>query len=212
MLLLQLPPARTIMHPALHALPDLDLDSSRTEERAAQLLAQIGQSDSFAFDTLYALWSPTLLGIAFRMLGNRAEAEEAMQDTFVKIWHRAADFDAAKSKAFVWCFTILRSTCIDRLRHQHRQKRNSQVTQTLDEQVPEPLADAQILSADTFRSVRLAMDQLPLDERRCLELAVFLEYTHSEIAERLSTPLGTIKNRLRRALDKLKQLLSDHEI
>lgn len=200
------------MHPALHALPDLDGDSSRTEERAAQLLAQIGHGDAFAFDTLYSLWSPTLLGIAFRMLGNRSEAEEAMQDSFVKIWHRAADYDPNRSKAFVWCFTILRSTCIDRLRHQHRQKRNTQVTFVLDEHTPEPLTDSQILPADLFRHVRHAMEQLPLDERRCLELAVFLEYTHSEIAERLATPLGTIKNRLRRALDKLKQLLSDHEI
>jgi RNA polymerase sigma-70 factor (ECF subfamily) len=56
------------------------------------------------------------------------------------------------------------------------------------------------------------MDSLPLDERRCLELAVFLEYTHSEISQQLDTPLGTVKNRLRRALEKLKQLLADYEI
>ncbi len=201
------------MSSKLHALPDPPRNSSLNDEHAAQLLSLIGNSDQFAFETLYQLWSPTLLGIAYRMLGNRSEAEEAMQDCFVKIWHRAADYDSQKSKPFVWCFTLLRSICIDRLRFDNRLKRGNQLTSSItDTDFAEPISEDLILSKDTIQTVRRAMDSLPLDERRCLELAVFLEYTHSEISQQLDTPLGTVKNRLRRALEKLKQLLADYEI
>lgn len=67
------------------------------------------------------------------------------------------------------------------------------------------------MAADDWKRVKAALGQLDHDERSCLELAVFLEYTHSEISERLGTPLGTVKNRLRRALEKVRNLLSRHE-
>ena len=123
------------MSSKLHALPDPPRNSSLNDEHAAQLLSLIGNSDQFAFETLYQLWSPTLLGIAFRMLGNRSEAEEAMQDSFVKIWHRAADYDPQKSKPFVWCFTLLRSICIDRLRFGNRIKRGNQLTSSISDSI-----------------------------------------------------------------------------
>lgn len=195
----------------LHALPDLvpPLDG---EDEAARLLFLIGQQDRCAFEALYQIWASSLLGIAVKMLHDREEAEEVLQDTFVKVWHRAAEYNPSKSKAFVWCFVILRSVCLDRIRHQRRKKRNHMKRISWHERdVPEPLLDADVLSADTFDSVRHAINQLPHEERRCLELAVFLEYTHSEISSELQTPLGTVKNRLRRAMEKMKNILSDHD-
>lgn len=201
------------MRPLLHALPDLEATSSPREDEAVALLYQIGQEDRFALDTLYQLWAPTLLGVAMRILNDRQESEEAIQDTFVKIWHRAAEYNAEKSKAFVWCFALLRNVCIDKLRYNNRQKRDSSRNVSWDERdSPEPQTDATILSLDTVAIVRNAVNQLPLDERRCLELAVFLEYTHSEISHELETPLGTVKNRLRRAMEKLHTMLADHAI
>ena len=202
------------MRPQLHALPEPDASpSSQGEDHVARLLFQVGQQDRFAFDTLYNLWAPTLLGIAMRMLGQRQEAEEVVQDAFVKIWHRAASYDPERSQAFVWCFAIMRSLCIDRIRHHSRQKRDRSMQCSFDTSPAADLpCDPLILSQDTFFAVRNAMKQLPPDERRCLELAVFLEYTHSEISGHLQTPLGTVKNRLRRALEKLKHFLSDHEL
>jgi RNA polymerase sigma-70 factor (ECF subfamily) len=198
---------------ALHVLPDIDSVSSHNEEYAVRLLLQISQQDHSALDTLYKIWAPTLLGIAFRMLGSRQEAEEAMQDTFVKLWHRAADYDPAKSKAFVWSFTILRSVCIDHLRYHRRQKRDSSKNISWDERdAPEPQIHSSILSNDTITTVRQALEQLPPEERRCLELAVLFEYTHSEISDELKTPLGTVKNRLRRAMEKLQSMLKNHEL
>lgn len=196
-----------------YALPDSESASPLREDEASRLIFLIGQQDSFSLNTLYQLWAPSLLGIAIRMLNDREEAEEAMQDTFVKLWHRAAEYDPAKSKPFVWCFTILRTVCIDRIRHQRRQKRDQSKSIPWDERdVPEPQLESFILSSDTFDSVRQALDQLPIEERRCLELAVFLEYTHSEISSELRTPLGTVKNRLRRAMEKIQNILSYNEL
>lgn len=201
------------MLPALHALPDPASTSPQPEDDASQLLFLIGQQDRAALGELYQMWAPSLLGIAVRILHDREEAEEAMQDAFVKIWHRAAEYDPTKAKAFVWGFTILRTVCIDRIRYQRRQKRDHTKSQSWEERdIPEPLLDSQILTSDTFASVRNAVNQLPYDERRCLELAVFLEYTHSEISSELQTPLGTVKNRLRRAMEKLQHILSYHEL
>ncbi len=201
------------MPQSLHVLPEPETESSQREEDAVVLLYQIGQEDRFALDTLYQLWAPTLLGVAVRILHDREEAEEAIQDTFVKIWHRAAEYDAHKSKAFVWCFSILRNICIDKLRFNNRQKRSSGKTISWDERdAPEPQSDSNVLSLDTLSIVRNAVSQLPIDERRCLELAVFLEYTHTEISSELQTPLGTVKNRLRRAMEKLQKMLAEHEL
>jgi RNA polymerase sigma-70 factor, ECF subfamily len=196
------------MSSALHLLPDPEPDTSAPEEEdVAQLLFQIGQQDRRAFERLYSLWAPSLLGVALRILNNREEAEEAMQDTFVKIWHRAEEFDGKKSKPFVWCFTILRSICIDRIRHRRCKKRDQTKTVAWDDRDGDQADfDSDILGADAMQSVRKALEQLPYDERRCLELAVFLEYTQSEISD------GTIKNRLRRAMAKLKATLHYHEL
>jgi RNA polymerase sigma-70 factor (ECF subfamily) len=147
------------------------------------------------------------------MLKDRQEAEEVMQDTFVKLWHRAIDYDPEKSKPFVWCFTMMRSICMDRIRYLHRQKRRQIKNDSYDEKaVPEPKFEPQIIDSDTMASVRHAINLLPETERRCLELAVFFEYTQREISSELQTPLGTVKHRLRRALSKLQNILSQHEL
>jgi RNA polymerase sigma-70 factor (ECF subfamily) len=208
-----MPTVFSTMTRPLHALPDLEDVSSPFEKDAEHLLFLVGQQDRRALQTLYEWWSPSLLGIAMRIMRDREEAEEAMQDTFVKLWHRAAEYDAGKSKAFVWCFTILRSICLDRIRYHRRQKRDHKKNLSPDQlDIPEPQFDPRILGSDTITAVRAAVNQLPDDERRCLELAVFLEYTQSEISDELQTPLGTVKHRLRRAMAKLQSMLSYHEL
>lgn len=182
------------------------------EGDAVRLIVRMAKSDDSALNELHGLWGPTLLGVACRMLGDRHEAEEVLQDTFVRIWHRSADYDPAQSPPFVWAFAVLRGLCIDRLRFRHREKRDSsRVVPIHLHAPPERSEDPRIMAADDWRRVRTALEKLDPDERSCLELAVFLEYTHSEISERLGTPLGTVKNRLRRALEKVRNHLSRHE-
>lgn len=181
--------------------------------RAATLISRMGRGEEAALAELHEMWGPVLLGIACRMIGDRHDAEEIVQDAFVRMWHRAADYDAAQSPPFVWAFAVMRGLCIDRLRFRHRAKRDSsRVVPIHLHAPPDSLEDPRILAVDDWRRVRRFMEALPPDERGCLELAVFLEYTHSEISERLGTPLGTVKNRLRRALDKIREHMKHHEI
>jgi RNA polymerase sigma-70 factor (ECF subfamily) len=179
---------------------------------AAALIVRMAKEDGSALTELHGMWSPVLLGIACRMLGDRREAEEAVQDTFVRMWHRSADYDPKQSPPFVWAFAVMRGYCIDRLRYRHRGKRDSsRVVPIHLHAPPEQTEDPQVMVLDDWRRVRAALDALGTDERRCLELAVFLEYTQSEISAHLGTPLGTVKNRLRRALEKVRDQLSRHE-
>lgn len=179
---------------------------------AAALIVRMAKEDGSALSELHGMWSPVLLGIACRMLGDRREAEEAVQDTFVRMWHRSADYDPLQSPPFVWAFAVMRGYCIDRLRYRHRSKRDSsRVVPIHLHAPPDPTEDPQVIALDDWRRVRAALDALGTDERRCLELAVFLEYTQSEISAHLGTPLGTVKNRLRRALEKVRTQLSRHE-
>ncbi|MCU0750748.1 MAG: RNA polymerase sigma factor [Akkermansiaceae bacterium] len=180
---------------------------------AAALIGRMAKGDGGALAELYEMWSPTLLGVSCRMLGDRREAEEVVQDTFVRMWHRSAEYDPHLSPPFVWAFAVMRGYCIDRLRFRHRGKRDSSRVVPIHLHAPvEKTEDPRVMVNDDWRRVRAALDQLPPDERSCLELAVFLEYTHSEIADHLGTPLGTVKNRLRRALEKVRNQLSRYEL
>ena len=187
------------------------LAEDRTGEAVA-LIARMAKGDGGALAELYEMWSPVLLGASCRMLGDRHEAEEVVQDTFVRMWHRSADYDPRQSPPFAWAFAVMRGYCIDRLRYRHRGKRDSSRVVPIHLHAPtEETEDSRVMALDDWRRVRAALDVLKSDERNCLELAVFLEYTHSEISERLGTPLGTVKNRLRRALEKVRNQLSRHE-
>ena len=188
------------------------LCEDRTGEANAWI-ARMARGDAEAMAEIHRAWAPALQGIACRMVGDFREAEEILQDTFVRMWHRSAEYDPTLSPPFVWAYAILRGLCIDRLRYRHRDKRDSSRVVSIHVHAPpEASENPQVMAIDDWRRVREALDQLPLDERNCLELAVFLEYTHSEIAAHLGTPLGTVKNRLRRALDKVRHNLTRHEL
>ena len=92
---------------------------------AAALIDRMARGDGRALTELYGMWSPILLGASVRMLGDRHEAEEIVQDTFVRIWHRSVDYDPSQSPPFAWAFAVMRGYCIDRLRYRHREKRDS---------------------------------------------------------------------------------------
>lgn len=179
---------------------------------AAALIDRMARGDGAALTELYGMWSPILLGCSVRMLGDRHEAEEIVQDTFVRMWHRSVNYDPSQSPPFAWAFGVMRGYCVDRLRHRHRGKRDSSRVVSIHLHSPvEDSEDPRVMMNDDWRRVRAALQILPPDERECLELAVFLEYTHSEISAHLGTPLGTVKNRLRRALEKVRNQLSRYE-
>lgn len=194
----------------IHALPS-GLCEDPSGETASRML-RMGKADPLALIELYGMWSPTFLGIAYRMLGDRRAAEHLVQDTFVHIWNNSRHYDPHVSPPFVWAFAIMRDCCIDRFRS--RQRAHKPITRIPSVQMHSPgdkSDNLRVMAMDDFRRVRAALDQLSSEERSSLESAVFLHFTHAEIPDHPGTSLGTQKNRLRQALKKVRNYLSRYE-
>ena len=163
--------------------------------------------DEAALAELYDHYRVILFGLLMRILSNREEAEDVLQEVFLQVWRRAADFDANRGRPFTWLVTMTRSRGIDRLRTLAARERVA-IAGARDES--EAVSDA---ASDAFRSeqrglVTNALAQLPDDQKRPLMLAYFDGLTQSEIAARLGAPLGTVKTRMRTGMMKLRELLA----
>jgi len=188
--------------------PPTSLDDRVAED--ARLVARIAAGDRDAFRELYERYSRPLFSVALRMLHDRGAAEEALQDTFLKLWRHAASFDPAKSTPFAWAFTIVRRTCIDRLRKLSRQPRTDSLSDPespLDLVTPETARRTAEHRDDTAR-LRIALASLPENQRRALDLAIFSNLTHPQIAEKISQPIGSVKTWIRRGLLQLRETLN----
>lgn len=178
----------------------------------AGLLAQAGAGDRAAFRQLYARYSAPLFSLAVRLTGDAGEAEEALQDAFVKIWRNAATFDSRKSRPFTWAVTILRRTCIDLLRQRRRRPATLALAAAGDDAAPDHAAGANVRQAAEARedSARLrgALAEIPPPRRHALELALFSGLTHAEIARHVAQPVGTVKSWIRRGLLDLRTTLN----
>jgi len=143
-----------------------------------------------------------------RVLGDPARAEDAVQDAFLNVWNRASSFDAARGSLRAWLLTSVRNRCIDYLRGRGSHERR-------EEELEPDAEDAQSRS-DPWREVALslergavrdAMASLPSEQRQVVEMAYFGGYSHSEIADMTGVPLGTVKGRMRLALEKMSSYL-----
>ncbi len=180
--------------------------SGLCEDAAGEALALIhrmASGDAAALAVLHGMWAPVLLGTACRMLGDRREAEEVVKGTFERIWKRAARFDPHQSPPFVWAFVLMRELVIEHLRRRKGKQDAPRDSALLSHERCEHL---KVLTTDDCRRLRSAIDQLDLEERTCLEHAVFLGYARPE------TPSAAVKNHLRRALEALRNQLSCHEL
>ena len=179
-----------------------------------EMIARIGRGDQGAFSALYDRLSGPLYSLAVKMLGDVAEAQDALQDVFLQIWSRAGTYDPEQSSVFSWTVLLTRSRVIDRLRARGRRLRIV-VGSTEDEDKPTDVADASTTesAADTAEKndeaarVRSVLNNLSSEQREAIELAFFGHLTHHEIAARLGQPLGTVKARIRRGLLKLREQL-----
>jgi RNA polymerase sigma-70 factor (ECF subfamily) len=173
------------------------------------LISRIADGDESAFTTLYQRLSSPLYGMAFRMMNDAKEAEDVLQEGFTYIWRKAASYDPARSTPFAWAVMIVRNKAIDRLRIRHRGERlREKAEQIFVEETDESSAEQPALR-ERSAIVRSALRQIPQEQREVLELAFFGCLTHEEIANRLTTPLGTIKARIRRGLLKLRDFLHE---
>jgi len=164
-----------------------------------------GDRDAFAH--FYDAYAPLAYGVLRRMLAPE-EAAEALQDVFLELWRRAGEFDAGRGTPEAWVLVRTRSRGIDRLRSTRRREEMtaSPLTDVApDESVPNP--GRVVEDRDTVRG---ALAALPEPQRRVIDLAFFAGLTQTEIAARLGLPLGTVKTRIRLAMDRLRALVGEN--
>jgi RNA polymerase sigma-70 factor, ECF subfamily len=179
-----------------------------------ELIARIGRGDQAAFSALYDRLSGPLYSLAIKMLGDAAEAEDALQDASLQIWRRAASYDPTQSSVFSWAVLLTRSKVIDRLRARSRRLRvvaestddDDNTVAASDASTAETTADNVNRNEDATR-VRSVLQALPSEQRQAIEMAFFSELTHHDIAAQLNQPLGTVKARIRRGLLRLRDEL-----
>jgi RNA polymerase sigma-70 factor (ECF subfamily) len=170
---------------------------------AMALIQRMARGDGAALVVLHGMWAPVLLGVACRMLGDRREADEVLRGTFEMMWKRAEGFDPHQSPPFVWAFVLMRGLAMEHLGRRPAKRDASHVPVHLSHERCEHI---KVLTNDDCRRLRTAIDHLDLEDRTCLEHAVFLHYARPE------TPPATVKNHLRRALEALRHQLSCHEL
>jgi RNA polymerase sigma-70 factor (ECF subfamily) len=176
-------------------------------EDDVKLLKAIAARDEAALAQLYDHYRVILFGLLMRILSNREEAEDVLQEVFLQVWRKAEDFDENRGRPFTWLVTLARSRGIDRLRTLAARDR---VVEAGAKEVVEAISDA---ATDAFKSeqrglVNKALAQLPDEQKRPLMLAYFDGLTQSEIATRLDAPLGTVKTRMRTGMMNLREQLA----
>ena len=178
------------------------LTASRDEE--AGLIAAVARGERAPLRHLYDRLAGHALAVAMRVLGSRPEAEEVVQDVFVEVWTRAALFDATRGSARTWVLSMTRNRAIDHVRSRGASAR--MVDGVRAEAAVSPLGTTPLESAvarESREQIQAALAVLSDDQRQVLELGYFEGLSQSEISERLGQPLGTVKSRVRAALEKL---------
>jgi RNA polymerase sigma-70 factor (ECF subfamily) len=192
--------------------------SSEASDIAA-LLARVGLGDRAAFATLYRATSAHLFGVILRINRDRSQAEDVLQEIYVNVWRSAGSFDAARAQPLTWLTSIARHGAIDSLR---RAKSRVQTVSShvgsveqgddadlIDRVASDDAGPLQLLmQAAQKREVEHCVGQLSAKQQQCVALAYYQGLSHSEVAEQLVQPLGTVKSWVRRALLALKDCLS----
>lgn len=177
------------------------------EREWAELVLRIAAGDQLALHALYDRSHRLVYTLVLRITRNRETAEELTLDVFLEAWRRAPRYDAANGTVLGWVMNLARSRAIDRLRFDQRLKRVD--PHAGDPDTPEASDSHDLLeSKQQARALRAALAGLGSDERQAIETAYFSELTYAEVAARLELPLGTVKTRIRSALQKLRRALA----
>ena len=173
------------------------------------LVDRIADGDSAAFATFYDRHAAQVLGLLFRMLGRRAEAEEMLQEVFLRIWRDAGRYRPGGSTPRGWAFLIARSRAIDRLRSSGARARREEATATdpVGSAAVAPSGPERLEERERRRRIATALAELPPEQRTAIEHAFFRGLSHREVAERLGEPLGTVKSRILLGMRKLRRTL-----
>lgn len=168
------------------------------------LLLAIGRQDQQAFEQLYRLTSAKIFGVCKRMLVHSSDAEDALQDIYLTVWRKAAQFDSGRGKPITWLATIARSRCIDRLRLGGVDRHTDRVD--LDQVPAAEAVDPAELASEQQR-LNNCLSNLQTQHRTAIRTAFFDGCSYHELAARTGVPLGTMKSWIRRGLMSLKACL-----
>ncbi len=171
------------------------------------LFDRIARRDETALALLYDRHCRLLFGLVLRILRNRAEAEEVLQEVFIQVWTRMDTYNAALGSPIAWLVRVSRNRAIDRLRSNTVRDRVASETALAPPLVVEDV-EARVARTEEHRAVIRAMGALPDDQRELIEHAYFLGLTQSELADRFGLPLGTVKTRVRTGLMALRRELA----
>ena len=170
-----------------------------------QVLEAVGRGDDDALGVLYDRFGRLAFRLAFRILRDRALAEDAVQEAFLAVWRSADAYKRERAKPSTWILTVVHRRAVDLVRRE--QSRRGEPLEVAPEPSVGPVDEDAVLR-DRRAAVQAALTQLPGDQRQALELAYYGGLTQSELAERLGVPLGTVKSRMFAGLGRLRELLA----
>ena len=185
----------------------------RADAENLELIRRMASRDAAALDALYERYHRLVFSLVLRIIRIREDAEDIVVDVFWQAWQQAGRYDASRGKPVSWLLTIARTRAIDALRSSNRHAVNvSQTIKTDSSEDRQPAAVADNpgnpgILAETRQAVRAALKTLPEQQRIPLEMAYFEGMTHTEIAESLNQPLGTMKDRIRTGMSHLRRQL-----
>jgi RNA polymerase sigma-70 factor, ECF subfamily len=176
-----------------------------------ELMPLIGAKDPEAFEVFFDRHGGAAYSLAYRIVGERAGAEDVVQEAFISIWRSGARFDRARGSVRAWTLSIVRNRAIDALRSRAGKapKLTFDDDGILEQRPADDSTEDEAMRHETAGEVRGALETLPGDQAKVIELAYFGGFSHSEIAEMLGVPLGTVKGRMRLGLDKIRGELAE---
>jgi RNA polymerase sigma-70 factor, ECF subfamily len=175
------------------------------------LITALAGNELDALDVLYDRYHRIAFSMAYRVLGDRLAAEDVIQDAFLSVWRQARSFRADRGSARTWLMSIVHHRAIDKLRSHANMPNFVPLDVVQQRESDAPGTWAQVWSSLSGDAVRGALEQLPAEQKKSIELAFFSGYTHVEIAGLMGVPLGTVKGRMRIGLQKLKSMLDRPE-
>jgi RNA polymerase sigma-70 factor (ECF subfamily) len=175
-----------------------------------ELMQLVYHGEAAAFEVIYDRHADAAFSLAYRMCGQRALAEDVVQEGFLSLWRSGTRYDRARGSVRTWVLSVVHNRAIDALRRRTVRDRGRVSDEGIEERLAAPeRTDVEFARRDEAREVRAALEKLPKEQSHVIELAYFGGLTHIEIASMLDTPVGTVKGRMRLGLEKLRMTLTD---
>jgi RNA polymerase sigma-70 factor, ECF subfamily len=175
-----------------------------------ELMQLVHDGEARAFEAIFDRHADVSFSLAYRMCGRRAMAEDVVQEAFMSLWRRGARYDPARGSVRSWVLSVIHNRAIDALRRETARTSRDVSDEGIAERMPAPeRTDVDVERRDETAHVRSALCGLPADQRQVIELAYFGGFSHSQIAEMLKLPPGTVKGRMRLGLTKMRVALGD---